>query len=158
VWRKRTAPAHERPLECTAVPGDVVFVPHGWWHMVVNLDEINIAITHNYVSGSNLPSVLKFLDEKRGQISGCRDRAESIKPETLYEEFVKALERSHPDLVNQALDDPKWACRAWSHRGTATYENEIGEENGRHDRKKTCARPGIMSRAACDGDFGFSFL
>ena len=78
VDRLLHAPPDQRPLECTAFPGDVVFVPHGWWHMVINLDDgLNIAITHNYVSQSNLSNVLKFLDQKEDQISGCRDRAES---------------------------------------------------------------------------------
>lgn len=31
---------------------EVIFVPHGWWHMVINLDE-SIALTHNYVSFIN---------------------------------------------------------------------------------------------------------
>jgi hypothetical protein len=63
--RRATAAPSERPLECTAMPGDVLFIPHGWWHMVINLDEVNIAITHNYVGKSNLDNVLKFLSEKR---------------------------------------------------------------------------------------------
>jgi hypothetical protein len=37
----------QRSLNGNALPGDVVFVPHGWWHMV-NPDELNIAVTHNY--------------------------------------------------------------------------------------------------------------
>lgn len=111
--RKRCAPDHERPLECTALPGDVLFVPHGWWHMVINLDAVNIAITHNYVSASNLSNVLKFLDTKRKQVSGCRDRAESIKPERLHEEFVRAMAQHHPKLLQMALAVPDWTCRAW---------------------------------------------
>jgi hypothetical protein len=136
-----------RPLECTTGPGDIVFVPHGWWHTVINLDEINIAITHNYVSGGNvdgtnstsdgeaksdstapaaaagvsngdhhnennkhqnnhcnLPDVLRFLRDKRDQVSGCRDRPnKAIQPNCLYEEFVAALQRHYPDMLESAL-------------------------------------------------------
>ncbi|KAL7556223.1 hypothetical protein ACA910_017378 [Epithemia clementina (nom. ined.)] len=115
VDRLLHAPQEERPLECTAFPGDVVFVPHGWWHMVINLDEgLNIAITHNYVSQSNLPNVLKFLNEKQDQISGCRDRVESIKPHELYDTFIKSLQQHHNSWLEEALAVPQWTCRAWN--------------------------------------------
>ena len=112
--RKATAPPHERPLEGTAMPGDVLFVPHGWWHMVINMDDVNIAITHNYVAKSNLCNVLKFLSEKREQVSGCRDRSEAIKPETLYEDFVASLEKHHSEWLQEALNVPDWTCATWS--------------------------------------------
>ena len=36
-------------IEMTQLAGDTVNLPEGWWHAVVNLDEINIAVTHNAV-------------------------------------------------------------------------------------------------------------
>jgi hypothetical protein len=39
----------KRPIECVCRAGEVVFVPNGWWHLVINLEE-SIAITQNYVS------------------------------------------------------------------------------------------------------------
>lgn len=38
-----------RPIECICKAGEVIFVPNGWWHLVINLEE-SIAITQNYVS------------------------------------------------------------------------------------------------------------
>jgi Cupin-like domain len=58
-----------RPFEAIVEEGEMIFVPHGYWHMVVNLDDC-IAITQNYVSTSNLGDCLKFLREKPDQISG----------------------------------------------------------------------------------------
>merc|ERR1711976_716018 len=50
----------KRPLECTVYPGDILFVPHGYWHSVLNLDDgMSIALTQTYVSASNLPDVLR---------------------------------------------------------------------------------------------------
>lgn len=69
-----------------------MFVPHGYWHMVVNLDAC-VALTHNYVSTSNLSDCLHFLREKKEQISGVRDRLGhgAVPPERLYDCFVEKL-------------------------------------------------------------------
>jgi hypothetical protein len=113
VERRMNPDVSKRPLECTACPGDVLFVPHGWWHMVLNIGDdddvgdsmneddveklkdpfrgMSIALTRNYVSASNLPDVLRFLDTKISQISGCRDRKEAVRPEELGREFRMAL-------------------------------------------------------------------
>jgi len=53
----------KRPLECICEPGDVLFVPSGWWHLALNLSEC-IAVTQNFVSRANLRKVLAFLDTK----------------------------------------------------------------------------------------------
>lgn len=79
-----------RPLECTLLPGEIIFVPHGYWHMVVNLDDC-IALTHNYVSTSNLADCLRFLRDKQDQISGVRDRPNTVLPEAMFDEIVTRL-------------------------------------------------------------------
>jgi len=102
VKRRSDPDITRRPLECTAEPGDVLFVPHGWWHMVLNIGDdedlsssddrgVSIALTRNYVSASNLPDVLRFLDTRVSQISGCRDRKKAVPPEDLGREFRKGL-------------------------------------------------------------------
>lgn len=150
VERLLSAPsAAVQPLECTAFPGDVVFVPHGWWHMVINLDAgLNIAITHNYVSTSNLPNVLKFLRDKQEQISGCRDRAESIKPHQLYETFCAILQRHHPTWLEKALAVPDWTCKAWTGASTQDDINDEGikDRQSRGTQKTKHGKPPIGAR------------
>lgn len=55
-------PEDERPYECVCHPGDLMVVPSGWWHCVINLDE-SIAITHNVITEYNLLSAIDLLRE-----------------------------------------------------------------------------------------------
>lgn len=127
--------------ECTVEPGDIMFVPHGWWHMVVNLDApVNIAVTHNYVAPNNLPNVLRFLREKPEQVSGI---AKDKLPEKLYEQFVDAMQQNEPQQLKKALECTDWTCKAWS----TTSKNSMK------------ANTNVMEQAKTEGNgFTFSFL
>ncbi len=64
-------PPQPAPLECIVRAGELLFVPRGWWHCAINLEE-SIAITQNYVSEANLGHVLAFLRSGNAElVSGC---------------------------------------------------------------------------------------
>ncbi|KAK0100303.1 hypothetical protein ONS95_008261 [Cadophora gregata] len=79
--------------------GEVLHVPSGWWHLVVNL-EASIAITQNFVPSAHLGRVLAFMSEKREQVSGFRK--EVVDP---YGVFVEGLRREYPVLLEAALEE-----------------------------------------------------
>lgn len=80
----------ERPLEGICREGEIMFVPRGWWHAVVNLDDC-IAVTQNYVGSQNLKETMQFLYFKRDQVSGVSDD----RREGLFEEFKEAFFKSN---------------------------------------------------------------
>jgi hypothetical protein len=142
---------------------------------VINLDEVNIAITHNYLSPSNLGNALKFFVEKQDQISGCRDRAESIKPELLYDALVKVLMDKEPHHLEKALAQQEWTCRAWSrpyveesmsgsNAHTKSENRPIsGKRQGKdfpsmHAYTETTGKKSIMEKTERVDSFSFSFL
>lgn len=153
-------PIGQRPMECTVHPGDVVFVPHGWWHMVINLDDSNIAITHNYVSPSNLGNVLKFFADKQDQISGCRDRKESIKPEALHEAFTMALSTKEPKHLARAQEQTGWTCKAWKEDKTPSKKTveSSGDTNSSQTTSEIHGGTSLMSKTEKVASFSFSFL
>jgi len=40
-------PAEYKPYEILQNPGEIVYVPNGWFHLVLNVEE-SVAVTHNY--------------------------------------------------------------------------------------------------------------
>ncbi|KAG5967414.1 hypothetical protein E4U58_002169 [Claviceps cyperi] len=82
--------------------GEILHVPSGWWHLVVNL-ESGIALTQNFVPqtpGLNLLSeVLLFMRDKADQVSGFDRNIE--RP---YELFSERLGQKYPDVLERALE------------------------------------------------------
>ncbi len=81
--------------------GEVLHVPSGWWHLVVNL-EPSIAITQNFVPEAHLANVLSFLRDKPAQVSGFRSDVGNP-----YEMFVRRMREEHPEMLVDAMERMK---------------------------------------------------
>lgn len=81
-------------VECTVRAGEILFIPAGWWHIVLNL-EWTVAVTQNYVSSCNFRSVAHWLQSKPSQVSGCRDEEHARR---IADTFVPCVLQARPDL------------------------------------------------------------
>lgn len=74
--------------EFTQYPGETVFVPHGWWHAVMNVTD-TVGVTQNYCSKRNFDEV--WLQTRSGR-----------KKMACY--WLKKLQEHYPDLARRAKE------------------------------------------------------
>jgi hypothetical protein len=115
-------------LEGVCGEGEVLHVPSGWWHLVVNLEPA-IAITQNFVPRSHITAALDFLKNKPEQVSGFKSDVHNP-----YALFMERLQKHHPNLIAQppkASKKRKWeevVQGASEEDGAADFSFGLGDE------------------------------
>lgn len=83
-WYDRAMEAVPGVIEVLQRPGETVYVPAGWPHLVLNL-EPTVAITHNYAT--EYPSIERITESVQKE-----------EPE-LYPKWIQVLQTTRPDVV-----------------------------------------------------------
>uniref|UniRef100_A0A9J2Q974 JmjC domain-containing protein n=1 Tax=Ascaris lumbricoides TaxID=6252 RepID=A0A9J2Q974_ASCLU len=92
VYRRVKAPDWPKsfpPIEAIQRPGELVFVPSGWWHVVLNLSD-TVAVTQNFCSITNLPAVWRKTIRKRPNFA---------------KHWLRALRLRRPEVLAQAAKE-----------------------------------------------------
>ena len=141
-------------MEGVCREGELIFVPSGWWHCAINLEE-SIAITQNYVSSANLPAVCRFLRTKHDQVSGLEQQQDALGEAaceteaklSLYDRFIAALRERRPELLPRALEEAETMEAELQRRrglgggGTSTWERLTTQRAPSASASSSSARP-----------------
>ena len=75
-------------MQFVQYPGETVFVPGGWWHAVLNLDD-TVAVTQNYSSSGNFRRVWRITRTSRKKMAA---------------KWFNKLQVLNPELAQMARD------------------------------------------------------
>ncbi len=133
--------------------GEILHVPSGWWHLVVNLAP-GVALTQNFVPRAHLAAVLLFLRDRPGQVTGFARGAPGCDAHP-YALFVEQLAAQHPALLAEAQAEvarrDSRRKRTWEAvvRGD---EEPAGAGGGDADKRARTAGGGVFTFGFGGGD------
>jgi len=100
--------------------GEVLHVPSGWYHLVLNLAP-SVALTQNFIPKPHLPAALSFLKDRADQISGFGSEIQDP-----YNIFLERLREVHPEILEQALESlEKSKKNAWEELTKRVEDNSF---------------------------------
>jgi histone arginine demethylase JMJD6 len=109
-WKRQGLPP---PIDVIQHPGEIMFVPDGWWHAVLNLDH-TMAVTQNFSTSARFDAVWRITRRARPKMSA---------------RWLEKLRRVRPDLAEVADAQPRRSEVSAGEQTSSTSSSSSGSSD-----------------------------
>jgi len=109
-WRSRGLPP---PIDVIQHPGEIMFVPDGWWHAVLNIDD-TMAVTQNFATSARFDAVWRITHRARPKMSA---------------KWLAKLRLIRPDLAAVADAQPRRGPESAGEQTSSTSSSSEGSSD-----------------------------
>lgn len=139
-WRKRGLPP---PIDVIQYPGEIMFVPDGWWHAVLNIDD-TMAVTQNFATSARFDAVWRITHRARPKMSArWLAKLRTVRPDLAA--IADAQPRRGPESAGEQT-----SSTSSSSEGSSDTEDE--ENEATKMERETFEKAGAVTKRARNGE------